>query len=183
MSKPCSGHFYGTIGYRNAEKNKAQNSANRAIIASKDIDTREHPTKYKQMSSKKLKELREKKKNHTITKEEYKRLNWQTRLTKRRNEAVKDFWEKEVYLIRNNLPTTRNWSAQQMQEILSGQKPKYNGRTMSSHHMYSVAKYPHLANRMELIFPATQYEHIYGWHGGNTRNSLPGKPIKIIQEF
>ena len=55
--------------------------------------------------------------------------------------------------------------------------------TLDSHHTYSVAKYPHLANRGELIYPATKYEHRQGWHGGNMRNSLPGKPINKIEEF
>ena len=166
-----------------AAKKLTQISSNRDIIYAKNLDTREHPTKYKQLSSKKIKALHKKVQTRTITKEEYKRLNWQNRLTARRNEAVKDFWEKEKFLVKNNLPTARNWSAEQRLDILHGKKPKFNGKTMSSHHTYSVAKYPHLANRMDLIFPATYYEHIYGWHGGNTRNTLPGKPIKKISEF
>ena len=183
MSKPSSGHFGGTVGSLNAAKNIAQGSCSHVIIDKKNLDNREHPTKYKQLGSKKLKVLREKVQDRTITKEEYKRLNWQNRLTARRNEAVKDFWEREKFLIQNNLPSTRNWSAKQRLDILNGKKPKFNGKAMSSHHTYSVARYPHLANRMDLIFPATYYEHIYGWHGGNTRKSLPGMPIKIISEF
>lgn len=183
MSKPDSGHFRGTSGSNNSLKNLSQPTKSRAIILSEDYDTREHPTKYKQMSTKKLKLLREKVQNRTITREEYKRLNWQIRLTARRNKAIKEFWEKEKSLIKNGLPTTRNWSAQQTLEILAGRKPKFKGKPMSSHHKYSVTKYPHLANRPELIFPVTIYEHFFGWHGGNTRNSLPGKPINRIFEF
>ena len=183
MSKPSSGYFSGTAGSQNSSKNLSQTDYGSVIIFSKDSGEKEYPTKYKQMSSKKLKMLREKKKNRTITKEEYKRLEWQRRLTSRRNEAVKGFWERESYLIKNNLSTTRNWSAQQRRDILSGKKPRYKGKTIISHHTYSVARYPHLANKAELIFPATHYEHFYGWHGGNTRNSLPGKPIEKIFEF
>ena len=183
MSKPSSGHFNGTTGSNTGKKNIILDDNSSDIIKNDDLDFREHPTKFKQMSSKKLKQLREKVNNRSITKEEYKRLDWQRRLTARRNEAVKDFWERESFLVRNNLPTTRNWSAHQRQEILSGKRPKYKGKTIVSHHRYSVAKYPHLANRKELIFPATQYEHIYGWHGGNTQKSLPGRPIKKIKEF
>ena len=182
MSKPSSGHFSGTAGSKTT-KIISQKSDSRVIISSKDIDTREHPTKYKQLGSKKLKLLREKVENRTITKKEYKRLDWQNRLTKRLNKAVKDFWFFERIRIARNLPTTRNWSAEQRQTILSGKRPKYKGRTMESHHTYSVAKYPHLANRFDLIYPATHYEHIYGFHGGNTKNSLPGVPIKYTKEF
>ena len=135
------------------------------------------------MSSKKLNALREKREARTITKEEYKRLEWQNRLSKRRNKAVKEFWKAERIRIANKLPTTRNWSANQLDEIKAGKIPSFKGRKMASHHLYSVSKYPHLADRKELIYPATFTEHIFGFHGGNTRNSLPGVPIKNIKEF
>lgn len=183
MSKPSSGHFSGTTGSKNASKNLSRNTDGNVIMVPSDLDLREHPTKYKQMSSKKLKVLREKQANRTLTKEEYKHKEWQRRLSARRKKAITQFWENESMLIKNNLPTTRNWNAEQRQAILSGKLPKYKGKTMASHHTYSVTKYPHLANRMELIYPATFYEHVYGWHGGNTKNSLPGIPIKIIKEF
>lgn len=183
MSKPTSGHFNGTTGHTHSSKSNSTSFAKRDIISSKRFDTREHPTKYKQMSSKKLKSLREKIDARTIKKEEYKRLEWQRRLTSRRNEAIKQFWKSEARKIRLGLPTTRNWSASQRQDILSGKRPKFKGKAMASHHLYSVSKYPHLANRGELIYPATFYEHVYGFHGGNTKNSLPGVPIKHIKEF
>ena len=183
MSKPSSGHFNGTTGSKNTSRYLSQKTTNNGIIATNKLDTREHPTKYKQLSSKKLKVLREKVRNRTITKAEYKQLDWQRRLTARRNQAIKDFWERESFLVKHNLPTTRSWNAQQRRDLLSGKRPKYKGKTVVSHHTYSVAKYPHLANRMDLIYPATYNEHLYGWHGGNTRNSLPGKPIKTIKDF
>lgn len=183
MSKPNSGYFSGTTGCKKVLVFLSQSNVKSAIMPSKGLDFREHPTKYKQLSSKKLKVLRAKVQNRTITKSEYEQLYWQRRLTKRRNEAIKQFWKNERRLIKRNLPTTRNWSAEQRQTILSGKQPKYKGKTMASHHTYSVAKYPHLANRKEFIYPATFYEHIHGWHGGNTKNSLPGIPIKTIKEF
>ena len=183
MSKPISGHFSGTTGYTSSKKIISQFQNKHVKISSKALDTREHPTKFKQMSSKKLKILRKKIEDRTITKEEYKRLHWQKRLTTRRNTAIKEFWKSEIRRIKLGLPTTRNWSAKQLQEILSGKKPTFKGKTMASHHLYSVSKYPHLANRKELIYPATVYEHIYGFHGGNTKNSLPGIPIRNIKEF
>ena len=185
MSKPSSGHFKGTGGSQARQARQYKPFTNGGTYGSikSNLDLREHPTKYKQLSSKKLKSLREKEANRTLTKAEYKHKEWQKRLTARRNEAIKEFWEKESFLIQNHLPTTRNWSAPQRKDILAGKRPRFKGKVISSHHMYSVAKYPHLANRKEFIFPATFYEHVYGWHGGNTKNSLPGKPIKRIMEF
>jgi len=64
MSKPSSGHFKGTTGIRNSS---AQSDEKNDIIESKKkTEFVEHPTKYKQLSSKKLKMLREKAKNRTI---------------------------------------------------------------------------------------------------------------------
>ncbi|MBO4846659.1 MAG: hypothetical protein J5525_10170 [Lachnospiraceae bacterium] len=183
LSKPSSGHFKGTAGSKASYNNLSQKKDSGGIINKKGLDTREHPTKYKQMSSKRIKALREKVDRRTITKTEYKHMEWQKRLTKRRNKAIKEFWKNERRLIKNNLPTTRNWNPHQRQKILAGRQPKYKGKTMSSHHTYSVTKYPHLADKRELIYPVTFYEHVYGWHGGNTKNSLPGIPIKYIKEF
>ncbi len=183
MAKPSSGYFSGTTGSKNASKNLSRNIDRNAIILPKGLDLREHPTKYKQMSSQKLKVLREKEANRTLAREGYKHKEWQRRLSARRKEAITEFWKNERRLIKRNLPTTRNWSDEQRQAILSGKQPKYKGKNMVSHHTYSVAKYPHLANRKELIYPVTFYEHVYGWHGGNTKNSLPGIPIKMIKEF
>ena len=76
MSKPSSGHFIGTAGSNSTFKNLSQKDYKSGIILPKGIDTREHPTKYKQLSSKRRKDFREKEDNHTITKEEYKRLDF-----------------------------------------------------------------------------------------------------------
>ncbi len=46
-----------------------------------------------------------------------------------------------------------------------------------------VAKYPHLADKGEIIYPVTFREHFYGWHGRNWRNSIPGEPIIPIKDF
>ena len=171
MSKPNSGHFRGTTGCRSVQRHDPG-----GIIEEKNLDTREHPTKYKQLSSKKLKALREKVANRTITKEEYKRLDWQNRLDNRRKAGIDSFWDRERDRISLNLPTTRNWSAEQRADILNHKMPKYNGKSMQSHHTYSVAKYPHLANRGNLIYPVTVYEHMNRWHYKGTKNSLPGRP-------
>ena len=185
MSKPSSGHFAGTEGYRRDTKKISPNSEGHVIIVSKNIDTREHPAKYKQLNGKNRKTLHEKEKNRTITKKEYKRLDWQRRLDARRREGINAFWAREKELIERNLPTTRNWSSEQRADILNDKRPKFKGVTMQSHHTYSVAKYPHLANNGSLIYPATLYEHTNRWHARNFKTSLPGKPAnyKIKEEF
>ncbi|WP_288886478.1 hypothetical protein [uncultured Eubacterium sp.] len=182
MSKPNSGHFKGTTGEKIASY-KYLISQNHAIINGNKDDLREHPCKYKQPGRKKLKMLQEKLEARTITKEEYKLLSWSKRLAKRRNRGIDEFWKEERRRIKKGLPTTRNWSAQQRADILNKKRPKFKGKTIQSHHTYSVAKYPHLANKGKYIQPVTPYEHLYGYHGGNYKNSLPGKPINDIKEF
>lgn len=174
--KPSSGHFKGTTG--SALSNVSPNTgAKNSYIIKKGLDLREHPTKYKQINSKKMKEFNRKAANRTLTKKEYKRREWQKRLNARRQAGIDAFWALEKELIKNNLPTTRNWTANQRAEILSGKKPKYMNVTMQSHHTYSVSKYPHLANIGALIYPVTRNEHLKRWHGNNYKTSFPGIPI------
>ncbi|MGN0045809.1 MAG: hypothetical protein ACI37P_00590 [Eggerthellaceae bacterium] len=102
---------------------------------------------------------------------------------KRRKRGIDSFWSEEVIRLTNGEKGTRNWNADQRAQILAGRKPKFNGMTMQSHHTYSVLKYPHLANRGEIIYPVTILEHQKDWHGGSTHKSLPGQRIRPIQEF
>ncbi|MFC0611035.1 hypothetical protein ACFFF2_02740, partial [Scopulibacillus daqui] len=156
------------------------------IIAerAKNFDLKEHPISYKQISAKKMNELKLKIKNRTITKEEYKSYIWNKKFARRRDKGVIQFWKQERKRIKNGEKPTRNWSEKQIKDILNKKRPKFNGKTLQGHHTYSAAKYPHLANKGEIIYPLTHKEHLYGWHGGNYKNSLPGKPIKDdIEEF
>jgi len=183
MSKPTSGLFKNTQGFKNHPAYSISSFEERVAVLAAKEQFREHPTKQRQLSSKKLKELRAKKTNRTIKKSEYKALEWNKRLSKRRNEGIEKFWQIEKKKLRANLPGTRNWSEEQITAILAGERPKFNNKTMASHHTYSVKDYPHLANRGDLIYPATYIEHKDGFHGGNYKKSLPGKPIKHISEF
>ncbi|MCR4717007.1 MAG: hypothetical protein K5656_07475 [Lachnospiraceae bacterium] len=182
MSKPNSGHFTATTGNQIPDSG-FHKPRQHDIINKTKYDLREHPIKQRQLSSKKAKQLREKVKNRTITKNEYKLLAWHSRLQKRRIAGIDAFWKEERRRIKLGLPTTRNWSAKQRADILNKKRPKYKDKTIQSHHLYSVAKYPHLANLGEFIQPVTPYEHLHGYHGGNYKNSLPGKPINNIKEF
>ncbi|MGM0969828.1 MAG: T7SS effector LXG polymorphic toxin [Bacillota bacterium] len=155
------------------------------IIAerTKGLDLRKHPVQRKQLSTKKMKELKDKFENRTITKLEYENYKWNKKFAKHRNTGVNEFWYQERQRILNKEDPTRNWDKQQLNDILNGKKPKVDGKTVQGHHSYSASQYPHLANKGEIIYPATPNEHLNGWHGGNWKNSLPGERIKPIDDF
>ncbi|WP_261383197.1 T7SS effector LXG polymorphic toxin, partial [Bacillus licheniformis] len=166
-----------------ALKNEVKDVKKVIAERSKSLDLKEHPTKTKQFGSKKMKELKKKIDNRTITKQEYQDYIWNKKFAKKRKAGVTEFWDMEAERIMNGQPTTRNWSEKQVQDILSGKVPKYDGKPMAGHHTYSASKYPHLSDKGEIIYPATFKEHFYGWHGGNWKNSKPGEPIKSIKDF
>ena len=147
------------------------------------FDLEAHSTSNKQLSSSKMKELKNKIDSRTATREEYNLYEWNKKMSQRRREGVKDFWNQERERIISGERTTRNWSQEQIADILSGKTPKYNGKPIQGHHAYSVLQYPQLANRGEVIYPVTLNEHLNGWHGGNFKNSLPGEPIVDIHDF
>jgi GHH signature containing HNH/Endo VII superfamily nuclease toxin len=153
-------------------KNEADIIAERA----KNLDLTPRETPYKIMGSKKMKILNEKVKNRTITREEWKQLQWNKRFKRRRDRGVDNFWEQEKVRVMNGNPT-RNWTPEQTKDILNGNIPKHNGKPIIGHHAYSASKYPQLADKGEIIYPVTFREHLYRWHGGNYRDSLPGRPI------
>ena len=165
--------------------NADYNQSPKEIMAerTKGLDTREHPSKYKQISAKEKSRLESKVRDRTITKDEYKKLEWNKKISARRQDAVNEFWDQEQIRLQKGENGMRNWSPQQKADILNGKRPTYNGKTIQGHHTYSVSKYPHLSGNSEVIYPATFNEHLKGWHGGNFRNSLPGEPIKTIIDF
>ena len=165
--------------------NADDNQSPKEIMAerTKGVDTREHPSKYKQISAKEKSRLESKVRDRTITKDEYKKLEWNKKISAKRQDAVNEFWDQEQIRLQKGENGTRNWSPQQKADILNGKRPTYNGKTIQGHHTYSVSKYPHLSGNSEVIYPATFNEHLKGWHGGNFRNSLPGEPIKTIIDF
>ena len=165
--------------------NADYNQSPKEIMAerTKGLDIREHPSKYKQISAKEKSRLESKVRDRTITKDEYKKLEWNKKISAKRQDAVNEFWDQEQIRLQKGENGTRNWSPQQKADILNGKRPTYNGKTIQGHHTYSVSKYPHLSGNSEVIYPATFNEHLKGWHGGNFRNSLPGEPIKTIIDF
>lgn len=98
-----------------------------------------------------MKELKNKIDSRTATREEYNLYEWNKKMSQRRREGVKDFWNQERERIISGERTTRNWSQEQIADILSGKTPKYNGKPIQGHHAYSVLQYPQLANRGEAL--------------------------------
>ena len=156
-----------------------------SIIAerTRGLDLEPHPINRPLLSGKRMQELKQKFDNRTITKEEYDLYDWNKRFTQRRNEGIESFWRDERGRLSRGEKGTRNWSDDQMKDILSGKRAKFDEKTLQGHHAYSASKYPHLANRSEVIYPATFNEHFHGWHGGNWKTSLPGQRIKPIEDF
>nr|WP_272932672.1 hypothetical protein [Virgibacillus halodenitrificans] len=132
-----------------------------------------------------LLELAEKIVNRTATKEEYKRYQWDKRFPKRRAAGVNEFWKQEKKRIIDKELPTRDWNNEQIQEILKGKKPQYNGKPIIGHHTYNAKNYPHIGNRGELIYPVTEKEHLKGWHGGNYSKNAPGRPVNpdYLEDF
>ena len=172
-------------GMDNGNKKTSQPRTAEQIISdrTKGLDLNPHPIQQKQLSAKKMKELRVKIENRTITKAEYEQYIWNKKFAKHRASGVTDFWYQERQRILNNETPTRDWNQEQLNDILNGKKPKVDGEIVQGHHSYSASQYPHLANKGEIIYPATPNEHFKGWHGGNWKNSLPGKPINPIDDF
>ena len=175
----------GNSGSKTVFSNTIETKTPETIIAerTKGLDLVPHPTTQKQLSPKKMKELKQKIADRTITREEYEQYDWNKRFTQRRNEGVESFWRDERVRLSRGEKGTRNWSEDQIKDILSGERAKFDGKTLQGHHTYSASQYPHLANRSEVIYPVTFNEHFRGWHGGNWKISLPGKRINIIDDF
>lgn len=179
MSKPPCGLWPGTVGelsfYGNAE----------ALIAERvsGLDLSEHPVHRSQLSAASRARIKKRIASRTATREEYEHFMWDKRLAKRRKLGIDSFWKEERTRLSNGEKGTRDWSEAQLLDILAGRKPLYNGQTLQAHHTYSVLRYPHLANQPAVVYPATPYEHLKGWHGGSFRKSLPGRRIRRIHEF
>lgn len=82
-----------------------------------------------------------------------------------RRRAVSQAWVNEADMVRNTGKGTRNWSSDEITELLNTGKVKgYDG-----HHMKSVKKYPHLAGDPHNIQFLTRQKHFEA-HGFNWRN-------------
>ena len=130
-------------------------------------------TPYKQLGKQKYKQLQAKVAARTITREEWKRLQWFERLSERRERGVDLFWAAERQRLAEGLPGTRAWSPSQEATILNGRTP----RGIAGHHRYSVSSYPQIANDPANIYPVTFNEHLNRWHNGAWANQTHGIPL------
>ena len=149
----------------------------------KGLDLREHTSVHRQLSKTKMKALAKKVETRQATKKEYKEYQWNVRFRERRKNGVKRFWRQERERLLRGERGTRNWTKEQRAAIIRGETPKFKGLYVIGHHSYSAVKYPHLADKGEIIYPATSREHFRGWHGGNYKKSSAGKPIVLIIDF
>jgi hypothetical protein len=131
-------------------------------------------TPYRQLTQKARSELLKKVEDRTVTRDEWTRLQWNRRLTERRQEGIDAFWAQERQDLSQGLSGSRNWSPEAAQAISEGGTT----RGIFGHHKFSVSLYPQLANDPTNIAPTTYYEHFYKWHGGNWRNATHGVPLR-----
>lgn len=137
------------------------------------------PQKNEVLNEKDFKELSQKAKSKTITKEEYASYKWNKDLNDNRKKAVKESWIAEKDKVLGG-EQTRNWSIEQKKAIINKDPnitPKYDGQPMQGHHEYSVNKYPQQAGDKNNIYPVTKDEHLNRSHGGNFKNQTDGKPL------
>ena len=129
--------------------------------------------------------LKAKLENRTLTKNEYKRMEWDRRFANKRAKGVSRFWADERARLKLGEPTTRDWSVEQKTDILASRTPKYNNESIQGHHKYNALDHPPLASDPKNIYPATRTEHFERWHGGSWRNDSFGKPlnVKFPEEF
>ncbi len=152
----------------------SDDAASSVIRTAEGTAPKAYGTPYRQLSSRQVSRLQNKVDSRTITRDEWKRLDWHERLQMRRQRGRDAFWSAEREKLADKLPATRNWSQEAAEEILAGRQP----RGIFSHHKYSVSQYPQLADDPNNIFPATFFEHFFRWHGGSWRLPTHGKPLK-----
>ncbi len=184
MGSGRSGLYSGTrgsyaliLGQVNYKARTTSSSTDTIASRTVGLDLQEHP-RGNSLTTKQKKNIKKKIISRKVTKKEYKQYESDRRFANRRKAGVRRFWSQEKARLMAGLKPTRDWSESQRNEILHNKRPTYKGKPLQGHHAYSASKFPHLANRGEVIFPVTIDEHLQGWHGGNYQNSLPGKPIR-----
>lgn len=93
--------FHGKMGIKSTEKTLSNKkvAVGEEIIAQRvqkvELDLTTKVTPYKSLSRNQQKKIKEKIGNRTVTKEEYKRYQWDKRFSKRRAAGVTEFWKQE----------------------------------------------------------------------------------------
>jgi GHH signature containing HNH/Endo VII superfamily nuclease toxin len=136
-----------------------------------------YETPYKPLTPKQRRLLKEKVENRTISRDEYKRLEWHRRFNNRRKKGVDRFWAEERIRLRDGESGTRNWSPQQQDDIVNYRTPTHGGKPIEGHHKYNALDHPQIADDPNNIYPATKEEHFRRWHGGSWRHDTFGTPL------
>lgn len=128
---------------------------------------------------------KQKMESRSLTRDQYKRLEWDRRFANKRAKGVARFWADERAKLRLGESGTRAWSGEQRSAILRNKVPTFNGEPIQGHHRYNAISHPHLASDPENIYPATRTEHLLRWHGGSWKNDSFGAPLnlKYPEEF
>lgn len=157
----------------------------RAVPADEATKVPTHKVPYSPVTKAQRAQLKSKLESRTLTKEEYKRLDWDRRFANKRAKGVSRYWAEERAQLKLGEPGTRNWSPEQRADILANKTPKFNGEPIQGHHKYNALDHPQLASDPKNIYPATRTEHFERWHGGNWRNDSFGEPVnlKYPEEF
>jgi hypothetical protein len=93
---------------------------------------------------------------------------------KDRKKAINEALKKEKELVQQG-KGTRDWTLEQQQDILNGNRPRdENGVAYEGHHMKSVSEFPEHAGNPSNIQWLSYDEHINGAHQGNTHNPTNG---------
>ncbi|MGZ9708608.1 PAAR domain-containing protein [Pseudomonas sp. GNP013] len=157
----------------------------RAVPTDETVKVPTHKVPYSPVTKTQRAALKTKLENRTLSKDEYKRLDWDRRFANKRAKGVSRFWSDERTKLKLGESGTRKWSPEQKADILSGKTPKYNGESIQGHHKYNALDHPQLASDPKNIYPATRTEHFERWHGGSWRNDSFGEPVnfKYPEEF
>ena len=170
------------------KKTADKNLPDELRIMSPGEEVPQYGTPYKPLKPHSQTALKEKLENRTITSDEYKHLEWDRRFNNRRQRGVSRFWATERRRLKGGESGTRNWTEEQMDDLLHNPRPKtpkYDGKPMEGYHRYNALNHPHLADDPDNIYPATCYEHLQRWHGGHFQNNTFGQPLNplIPEEF
>ncbi|TDV58962.1 PAAR domain-containing protein [Pseudomonas sp. LP_7_YM] len=151
----------------------------RAVATDESVKVPTHKVPYSPVTKAQRANLKTKLESRTLTRDEYKRLDWDRRFSNKRAKGVSRFWADERAKLKLGESGTRSWSPEQKADILTNKTPKYNGESIQGHHKYNALDHPQLASDPKNIYPATRTEHFERWHGGNWRNDSFGEPVNF----
>ena len=146
---------------------------------------RSYSTPFQPLSASSNTALEAKISQRTATRDEYQQVQWSRRFDNRRSRGVQRFWSAERKRLLAGQDGSRSWTAEQQSRIIKRLTPQFNDQPIEGHHRYNALNYPDIADNPSYIYPATDLEHLYRWHGGNYQNETHGAPLNPLfdEEF